>query len=388
MLAGQVLGRQARRDRRLADRAEGRRGGAVRARFDRLGAQRARRRRRAHAGRAGLCDRQCRRHRRPVRRAGEDRRRRRASISATPCACTTAQRLRAGAGAAWPASASPPIPSARSRRSSTRWKRAAPTVARGARPGRAAQGDQEPGRDRRPPRRAGARRRGAERASCTGSTVEAPKGELDRARPPRPSCRQFREADRRARATCSSTRSPAPGPNGAIVHYRVERGDQPAARAGLSSIWSISGGQYADGTTDVTRTVRDRRRRPPRCATASPACSRAISRSPPRSSREGTRGGQLDTLRAPAAVGGGARLRARHRPRRRRLSRGARRAAAHRQAGAPRRRRRAAARRHDPLERARLLQDRRIRHPHRESGAGRAARDSGRARRRCSASRR
>ena len=50
----QVVGRQAPGDRRLADRAAGRRGGAVGARFDRLDVQRPRPGRRPHAGRAGL----------------------------------------------------------------------------------------------------------------------------------------------------------------------------------------------------------------------------------------------------------------------------------------------------------------------------------------------
>jgi Xaa-Pro aminopeptidase len=44
------------------------------------------------------------------------------------------------------------------------------------------------------------------------------------------------------------------GPNGAIVHYRVSRRtDRRLARGGLFLI--DSGGQYLDGTTDITRTV-------------------------------------------------------------------------------------------------------------------------------------
>ena len=46
----------------------------------------------------------------------------------------------------------------------------------------------------------------------------------------------------------------APGPNGAIVHYRATPGDRADARAGQLYLVD-SGGQYLDGTTDVTRTV-------------------------------------------------------------------------------------------------------------------------------------
>jgi Xaa-Pro aminopeptidase len=44
------------------------------------------------------------------------------------------------------------------------------------------------------------------------------------------------------------------GPNGAIVHYRVTRGTN--RRIGMNDLFLIdSGGQYEDGTTDITRTV-------------------------------------------------------------------------------------------------------------------------------------
>ncbi len=44
------------------------------------------------------------------------------------------------------------------------------------------------------------------------------------------------------------------GPNGAIVHYRVTR--ETDRRVGRGELFLIdSGGQYADGTTDITRTV-------------------------------------------------------------------------------------------------------------------------------------
>jgi Xaa-Pro aminopeptidase len=44
------------------------------------------------------------------------------------------------------------------------------------------------------------------------------------------------------------------GPNGAIVHYRVTDGTNRRLRAGELMLVD-SGGQYRDGTTDVTRTI-------------------------------------------------------------------------------------------------------------------------------------
>ena len=45
------------------------------------------------------------------------------------------------------------------------------------------------------------------------------------------------------------------GPNGAIVHYRVTR-DRPTGAIATGELFLIdSGGQYEDGTTDITRTV-------------------------------------------------------------------------------------------------------------------------------------
>ncbi len=167
------------------------------------------------------------------------------------------------------------------------------------------------------------------------------------------------------------------GPNGAIVHYRSSEKTNRKLEQG--SLYLIdSGGQYVDGTTDITRTVaigeptaemRDRFTRVLKGHIAI-----ATAHLPERHARQSAR-----QLRAAAAVGSRSGLRPRHRPWRRQLPVRPRRAAAN-LAGGQRaeRRRRAAAGRHDPFERARLLQDRRIRHPHRESGAGRAARDRGR----------
>ena len=95
------------------------------------------------------------------------------------------------------------------------------------------------------------------------------------------------------------------GPNGAIVHYRVTHATNRRLRPG--DLYLIdSGGQYADGTTDVTRTVLIEGRPPPRGAID--AFTRvlrghialAAARFP-----TGTNGMQLDTLaRAPLWAAG------------------------------------------------------------------------------------
>ena len=95
------------------------------------------------------------------------------------------------------------------------------------------------------------------------------------------------------------------GPNGAIVHYRVTQGTNRRLRPG--DLYLIdSGGQYSDGTTDVTRTVLVGGKPPPKGAMA--AFTRvlrghialAMARFP-----EGTNGMQLDTLaRAPLWAAG------------------------------------------------------------------------------------
>jgi Xaa-Pro aminopeptidase len=84
------------------------------------------------------------------------------------------------------------------------------------------------------------------------------------------------------------------GPNGAVVHYRVsEETNRPLA---LNSLYLVdSGGQYQDGTTDVTRTVAigeptaEMRDRFTRVLKGHIALARVIF-------PQGTRGSQLDTL--------------------------------------------------------------------------------------------
>jgi Xaa-Pro aminopeptidase len=84
------------------------------------------------------------------------------------------------------------------------------------------------------------------------------------------------------------------GPNGAIVHYRVTRGSN--RRIAANELFLIdSGGQYLDGTTDITRTLAvgepsaEMRDRFTRVLKGHIAVARAVF-------PEGTTGAQLDTL--------------------------------------------------------------------------------------------
>ena len=153
------------------------------------------------------------------------------------------------------------------------------------------------------------------------------------------------------------------GPNGAIVHYRVTNDSN--RRIGMNELFLVdSGAQYEDGTTDVTRTVvvgtpsAEMRDRFTRVLKGHIAIATAIF-------PENTSGAQLDPLARTAlwqagldfdhgtGHGVGSYLSVHEGP------------AQHLQA-----RQRGAAPRHDPVQRAGLLQDRRLRHPHREPGAG------------------
>ena len=66
----------------------------------------------------------------------------------------------------------------------------------------------------------------------------------------------------------------ATGPDGAIVHYRVTRSTNRTIAPGELFLID-SGGQYEDGTTDITRTVAigdPASTCAMKCASASPAC--------------------------------------------------------------------------------------------------------------------
>ena len=213
-LAGKSSAEKRARRRRLAGREKGRRGGAGGARFDRLDVQRARRRRVAYAGRAGLCGGPCRRHGGSVRGGGEGRRRGRASISAMASGCTSARRSSRTRGLERQAHCG------RSRAvgggDHAGARAGGGDDPRRARSRRAGQGDQEPGRDRRAPGGAGARRGGDRQVPALGRGGRC----LGRDRRDRRGRISRRCARRRARSrTCRSTRFPRSGPNGALPHY-------------------------------------------------------------------------------------------------------------------------------------------------------------------------
>ncbi|HEY0027427.1 MAG TPA: aminopeptidase P family protein [Allosphingosinicella sp.] len=123
-------------------------------------------------------------------------------------------------------------------------------------------------------------------------SVEAPKGGLDEL-VAADRLLQFRRQAGDLRDTSFDTISGA-GPNGAIVHYRVtEETNRPLE---MDSIYLVdSGGQYPDGTTDITRTVivgmptAEMKDRFTRVLKGNIAISAAVF-------PEGTRGSQLDTL--------------------------------------------------------------------------------------------
>ncbi|TZG25646.1 aminopeptidase P family protein [Sphingomonas montanisoli] len=123
-------------------------------------------------------------------------------------------------------------------------------------------------------------------------SVEAPKGELDELTA-QTKLRAFRDETGLLRDLSFDTISGA-GPNGAVVHYRAsEETNRPLERGSLYLV--DSGGQYQDGTTDVTRTVAigeptaEMRDRYTRVLKGHIAIASAIF-------PKGTRGGQLDIL--------------------------------------------------------------------------------------------
>jgi Xaa-Pro aminopeptidase len=123
-------------------------------------------------------------------------------------------------------------------------------------------------------------------------SVEAPKGEVDELKAIE-KLHLLRQQCGDLRDTSFDTISGA-GPNGAIVHYRAsEETNRPLE---MDSLYLVdSGGQYPDGTTDVTRTVAigtptaEMRDRFTRVLKGHVAIARALF-------PEGTRGSQLDTL--------------------------------------------------------------------------------------------
>src|SRR6478672_10233994 len=123
-------------------------------------------------------------------------------------------------------------------------------------------------------------------------SLEAPKGGVDEISA-QEKLRSFREQGGDLRDLSFDTISGA-GPNGAIVHYRVsEETNRPLM---MDQIYLVdSGGQYPDGTTDVTRTVivgtptAEMKDRFTRVLQGHIAVARALF-------PEGTRGSQLDSF--------------------------------------------------------------------------------------------
>ena len=156
------------------------------------------------------------------------------------------------------------------------------------------------------------------------------------------------------------------GPDGAIVHYRVSRNSNRRIAPGELFLVD-SGGQYEDGTTDITRTIAvgtpsaEMRRNFTLVLKGHIAIARAVF-------PDGTSGAQLDSLARQflwragldfdhgTGHGVGSYLSVHEGPAR--ISK----------LGS-----RAAQARHDPVQRAGLLPRRRLRHPHREPGSGRGS---------------
>ena len=307
---------------------EARRGGDQRARFGRLAAQHARRRRRAHAGGAVLRHRPRRRHRRAVHRAEKVT----PEAGAAPRqrgANPPARGVRRRARRARRQDASRSIPNAAWRRSSPRSRARAPSRSRCAiRRSCPRRSRTRSSRPATAPRRRATARRCA--GSSTGCRSKAPKGGLDELA----AAARLHAVPRRGRGDLrdlSFDTISGAGPQRRDRPLPGRRGQQPPLAPGSIYLFD-SGGQYLDGTTDITRTVWIGPGEPPaEQRTASPACSRATSRWPAQTFPQGTVGAQLDAFARQSAVGGRARLRARHRPRGRQLPRGPRRAAADRQ---------------------------------------------------------
>ena len=148
------------------------------------------------------------------------------------------------------------------------------------------------------------------------------------------------------------------GPNGAIVHYRVTRKSNRRIAPG-DLLLIDSGAQYEDGTTDVTRTIAigaptggNARPLHPRAEGPYRDRARGVSRRHTGASSIRWRGnsfGRPASISSMAPATASAAIFRCTRARR-----------------GFRTRHHAAQARHDRLQRARLLQDRRLRHPHRE----------------------
>ena len=149
---------------------------------------------------------------------------------------------------------------------------------------------------------------------------EAPHGQLDEIAVVR-RLEAFRAESNALRDIAFDTIAGA-GPHAAIPHYRVtEASNRPVERDAILLV--DSGGQYLDGTTDITRTVARRQPDGRHAPAFHPGAEGMLAVSRPRFPH-GHHRRPHRCLRPPCAVAGRPRLRSRHRPRRGRLSVGAR----------------------------------------------------------------
>ena len=153
------------------------------------------------------------------------------------------------------------------------------------------------------------------------------------------------------------------GPNGAIVHYRVTR--ESNRRIAPGDLFLIDFRRPIRGRHHRHHAHRRRRATVRRHAQELHPGAQGPHRRRPRDVSRRHHWRAARHAGAAISVAGRPRFRSRHRPRRRQLSFGARRTGAHLQA-----RQLSAQARHDPVQRARLLPHRRIRHPHREPDPG------------------
>ncbi len=218
--------------------------------FDRVGVQRSRSGRVADARRPGICAGAVGRHRRPLREPGEDQCRGSAA-SRQWRAPARSQRVRGGTRRA-----ERPDRCGRSGAGGRGDLRGARQGGRedhpGPRPDHPSEGDQERRGDCRPEVGAISRRRGDFPLPALGRDRGA-KGRCRRAQGFGSSARRLRREDPELRDLSFDSISGA-GPNGAIVHYRSSEKTNRKLETGTLYLID-SGGQYLDGTTDITRTV-------------------------------------------------------------------------------------------------------------------------------------
>ena len=236
-----------------------------------------------------------------------------ASISATAFVFTSApiSKMRLASSRA---SASRSIPSARSRRSSMRstrpGRRSSACAIRPCFRARSRMRSKSPGQ-----RSAQARDGVAIARFLKWVGEEAPKGGLDELKAS-DRLEALRRESGELRDLSFDTISGA-GPNGAIVHYRASEATNRPLEPG--SLYLVdSGGQYADGTTDITRTRGDRHS-DRRNARPLHACAEGPYRHRHRALPQGHPRQPARQLRPPRLVGCRARLCPWHRPRRRQL---------------------------------------------------------------------